>query len=177
MECEGDSAQVLTEGGLKQASAPQVRAARARHETPATRGASALKSAVALDNRCRRDLRSDVPHRQAVTGGQPGSRSEQGAHISEGIECRAVGNGDHPVGCKQGREFLVGDPLGSEALEQRRGHEHDSYPGGRQAPVNLAEERLAEADLVLAEPDRRAKGGQQVAQLLRGTVPVVPGVA
>jgi len=50
-------------------------------------------------------------------------------------------------------------------------------PGVRQPLVDLAEQRLAEADILLAEPDRRAEGHQQITQLPRGTLPVVPGVA
>ena len=73
--------------------------------------------------------------------------------------------------------LIGGSRLSFQGLEQRRRHEHDANPGGCQAQVNLAQERLSEADLVLAEPDRRAEGDQQVAQLSRGAVPVVPSVA
>ena len=68
-------------------------------------------------------------------------------------------------------------PSAGQALEQRRGHQHDADPGVCQSRVDLAEQRLAEADVFLAEPDRRAEGHQQVTQLPRGTLPVVPGVA
>lgn len=38
------------------------------------------------------------------------------------------------------------------------------------------DERLAEADVLLAEPDRRVERLQRVVQLLRGTLPIVLGV-
>lgn len=68
-------------------------------------------------------------------------------------------------------------PSAARVLSSAGGHQHDADPGGRQPPVDLAEQRLTEADVPLAEPDRCAEGHQQVTQFPRGTLPVVPGVA
>jgi len=74
-------------------------------------------------------------------------------------------------------EFLIGDPLGRQALEQRWGHQHDADPGVRQPSVDLAEQRLGEADVLLAEQTVAPRNTSKITQLSRGTVPVVPGVA
>lgn len=85
---------------------------------------------------------------------------------------------DHPVRGEERGQFLARNPCGClQGREHRGGHQHDPCPGTPQPLVDLREQRFAEANVVLAESDRRAVGPEQVVQLLGGRLPVVPGVA
>ena len=68
-------------------------------------------------------------------------------------------------------------PSAGRRRQQRRGHQHDPDPRLRQALVDSAEQRLAEANVLLAEPDRDTACLEQIVQLLGGPLPVVPRVA
>jgi hypothetical protein len=51
-------------------------------------------------------------------------------------------------------KLFVGDALSLDAAEQRRGHQHDPDPRLRQSLVDFSEQRRAEENVLLAEPDR-----------------------
>jgi hypothetical protein len=79
---------------------------RTGNTTPGTEWAGAsLPSGVVLGGRRSGDLGRDVPHRR-VPGAQTGPCGEQGADVPEGVEGRAMGDGDDPVGREQRGEFL-----------------------------------------------------------------------
>jgi len=107
---------------------------------------------------------------------QSGVRGEHGADFPEGLEGGPVRDRDHPATREKDREFLFGDALLLDALEQRRGHQHDSNAGVLEPLVDLADQQLAEGDVLLAEPHRRAAGLQAVVQLGGSALPVVPGM-
>ena len=99
------------------------------------------------------ELGRDVCHR-LFCGAQAASRAKQGADFAESFIRRVVHDGNEQVTREECRKFFVGDALCWEAAQQRRGYQHDPEPRLRQAFVDGAEQRRAEANILLAEPDR-----------------------
>jgi hypothetical protein len=121
-------------------------------------------------------LRCDDRHR-LFSGAQAASRSEQRANVAESFIRRLVHNGNETLTGEERRKFFVGDAFFWEALQQCGGHQHDPDPRVRQALVDGTEQRHAEANVLLAEPDLDATGLKQIVQLLGGPLPVVPRMA
>jgi len=84
------------------ADSPDAVRLRTGSTTPGTEwaGASSLPSGVVLGGRRSGDLGRDVPHRR-VPCAQTGPCGEQGTDVPEGVEGRAMGHGDDPVGREQ----------------------------------------------------------------------------
>ena len=97
-------------------------------------------------------LGCDVCHR-LFCGAQAGSRGQQGADFAESFIRRLVHDRNELLTREECRKFFVGDALRWEAAQQRRGHQHDTDPRIRQSLVDGAEQRRAEANVFLAEPD------------------------
>ena len=122
------------------------------------------------------ELGRDICHR-IFCSAQATSRSEQGADFAESFIRRFVHDRNEQVTREDCRKFFVGNALFWEAAQQRRGYQHDSDSRFRQALVDGAEQRLAEDNVLLAEPDRDAARLEQIVQLLGGRLPVVLRVA
>src|SRR5690242_13769576 len=98
------------------------------------------------------ELGRDVCHR-VFCSTEAASRAEQGADFAESFVRRLVHNGDELVTRQECRKLFVGDALSLETAQQRRGHQYDPDSRLRQTPVDFAEQRRAEGDVLLAEPD------------------------
>jgi len=98
------------------------------------------------------DLGRDVRH-WLFGRTQAAARGEQGADFAKGLIRRVMHDWNEPLTGEECGEFFVGDALRWETFQQRRGHQHDPDPRVRQAFVDGAEQRHAEANVLFAEPD------------------------
>jgi hypothetical protein len=60
------------------------------------------------------------------------------------------------------RKLFVGDALCLNAAQERRSHQHDPDSRLRQSLVDFAEQRRAEGNILLAEPDLDAARLEQI---------------
>jgi hypothetical protein len=86
-------------------------------------------------------------------------------------------NWDEPLTREECRKFFISDALCWKAAQQCRGHQHDPDFRVCQALVDCTEQRHAEANVLLAEPDPHTTRLQKVVKFLGRALPVVPRVA
>lgn len=109
-------------------------------------------SAIELDGYQFGQLGRDVCH-WFFRSTQAAPRSQQGANVTESLIRRVVHDGNEPLTLQECRKFFVGDAFCWEAAQKRRCHQYDPDPGVGQALVDSTEQRYAEANVLLAEPD------------------------
>lgn len=86
-------------------------------------------------------------------------------------------DGNESLSRKERRKFFVGNAFCWQSAQQGRRYQHDSDPRVRQPLINGAEQRHAEANVLLAEPNLNTKRLEQIVQLLGCPLPVVPCMA